>query len=152
MQAFLTSILLRLEHLKDYSSDDYFSIIETIHKLSLSTSTIRSSRLSISNLELNVSEVFSKKVLPFIENVINNVQARFEHATLDLLNCFMIFVIENMNYSKDYYEEELRIIQRHYASDTDEFIIYEWKTFRTDLLAKRKDGKLMTQREICMKL
>ena len=42
--------------------------------------------------------------------------------------------------------------QRHYASDIDGSIIYEWKTFRTYLLAKRKDGKPMTQREICMKL
>ena len=123
LQDFLTSILFRLEQLKDYSSDDYVTIIETIQKLSLTSSTIRSSRLSVSNLELNVKEVFCKKVLPFIENVINNIQARFDHTTLDLLNCFMIFDMENMNDSKDYGDEELRIIQRHYANDIDESII-----------------------------
>ncbi|CAF3934367.1 unnamed protein product, partial [Rotaria sp. Silwood1] len=152
LQDFLTSTLLRLEQLKDYNSDDYVAIIETIQKLSLNSSTIRISRSSISNLELNVSEVFSTKVLPFIENVINNIQSRFEHSTLNLLNCFMIFDMENLNDNKDYGDEEIRTIQQHYASDIDESIIYEWKTFRTYLLAKKNGGKLMTQREICIKL
>ncbi|CAF1226605.1 unnamed protein product [Rotaria sordida] len=152
LQDFLTSTLLRLEQLKDYTSDDYVAIIETIQKLSLTSSTIRISRSSISNLELNISEVFSTKVLPFIENVINNIQTRFEHSTLNLLNCFMIFDMENLNDNKDYGDEEIRAIQQHYASDIDESVIYEWKTFRTYLLAKRNGGKLMTQREICMKL
>ena len=57
----------------------------------------------------------------------------------------MIFDMENMSDSKDYGDEELRIIQPHYASDIDESIIYEWKTFRTYLLSKRKSSKLMTQ-------
>ena len=64
----------------------------------------------------------------------------------------MIFDKENMNDGKDYDNEELRIIQHHYASDIDESIIYEWKIFRLYLLAKREDGKLMAQREICMML
>ncbi|CAF1540891.1 unnamed protein product [Rotaria sordida] len=152
LQDFLTSTLLRLEQLKDYSSNDYVAIIETIQKLSLTSTTTRISRSSISNLELNVSEVFSTKVLPFIENVINNIQARFEHGTLNLLNCFMIFDMENLNDNKDYGDEEIRTIQHHYASDIDESIMYEWKTFRTYLLAKKNSGKLTTHREICMKL
>ena len=57
-----------------------------------------------------------------------------------------------MNDSKDYSDEELRIIQRHYTSDIDESIIYEWKTFLKYLLAKGNGGKPMTQLEICMKL
>ncbi|CAF1424761.1 unnamed protein product [Rotaria sordida] len=137
LQDFLTSTLLRLEQLKDYSSNDYVAIIETIQKLSLTSTTTRISRSSISNLELNVSEVFSTKVLPFIENVINNIQARVEHGTLNLLNCFMIFDMENLNDNKDYGDEEIRTIQHHYASDIDESIMYEWKTFRTYLLAKK---------------
>ncbi|CAF3883873.1 unnamed protein product, partial [Rotaria sordida] len=130
LQDFLTSTLLRLEQLKDYSSNDYVAIIETIQKLSLTSTTTRISRSSISNLELNVSEVFSTKVLPFIENVINNIQARVEHGTLNLLNCFMIFDMENLNDNKDYGDEEIRTIQHHYASDIDESIMYEWKTFQ----------------------
>ncbi len=31
-------------------------------------------------------------------------------------------------------------------------IIYEWKTFRTYLLTQKKAGKLMNQREVCVKL
>ncbi|CAF1383340.1 unnamed protein product [Rotaria magnacalcarata] len=30
--------------------------------------------------------------------------------------------------------------------------MYEWKTFRTYLLTQKQGGKLMTQREVCMKL
>ncbi|CAF4708205.1 unnamed protein product, partial [Rotaria socialis] len=144
--------MLRLEELKDFSSIDYINIIETIKKLSLVSSGIRNSRLSISNAQLTTDEVFKTKVLPFIENIINNVQARFEQSTLNLLNCFMIFDMQNMNNNKDYGDEEIRTIQQHYSSDFDESIMYEWKTFRTYLLTQKQGGKLMTQREVCMKL
>ncbi|CAF4552618.1 unnamed protein product, partial [Rotaria sp. Silwood2] len=140
LQDFVTSALLRLEQLKDYCSDDYIAIIKTIQKLSLTSSTNRISRSSITKdkWQLNVNEVFSTKVLPFIENVINNIQARFEHSTLNLLNCFTIFDMENLNDNKDYGDEEIRSIQQHYANDIDESIIHEWKTFRTYLLAKNQ--------------
>ncbi|CAM4982101.1 unnamed protein product [Rotaria socialis] len=152
LQDFISSTMLRLEELKDYSSIDYIYIIETIKKLSLMSSGIRNSRLSISNAQLTTDEVFKTKILPFIENIINNVQARFEQSTLNLLNCFMIFDMQNMNNNKDYGDEEIRTIQQHYSSDFDESIMYEWKTFRTYLLTQRQGGKLMTQREVCMKL
>ncbi|CAF3466629.1 unnamed protein product [Rotaria socialis] len=152
LQDFISSTMLRLEELKDYSSIDYIYIIETIKKLSLVSSGIRNSRLSISNAQLTTDEVFKTKILPFIENIINNVQARFEQSTLNLLNCFMIFDMQNMNNNKDYGDEEIRTIQQHYSSDFDESIMYEWKTFRTYLLTQRQAGKLMTQREVCMKL
>ncbi|CAM4885941.1 unnamed protein product [Rotaria socialis] len=152
LQDFISSTMLRLEELKDYSSIDYIYIIETIKKLSLVSSGIRNSRLSISNAQLTTDEVFKTKILPFIENIINNVQARFEQSTLNLLNCFMIFDMQNMNNNKDYGDEEIRTIQQHYSSDFDESIMYEWKTFRTYLLTQRQGGKLMTQREVCMKL
>ncbi|CAM2704460.1 unnamed protein product [Rotaria socialis] len=152
LQDFISSTMLRLEELKDFSSIDYINIIETIKKLSLVSSGIRNSRLSISNAQLTTDEVFKTKILPFIENIINNVQARFEQSTLNLLNCFMIFDMQNMNNNKDYGDEEIRTIQQHYSSDFDESIMYEWKTFRTYLLTQRQGGKLMTQREVCMKL
>ncbi|CAF4388677.1 unnamed protein product, partial [Rotaria magnacalcarata] len=152
LQDFISSTMLRLEELKDYSSIDYINIIETIKKLSLVSSGIRNSRLSISNAQLTTDEVFKTKILPFIENIINNVQARFEQSALNLLNCFMIFDMQNMNNNKDYGDEEIRTIQQHYSSDFDESIMYEWKTFRTYLLTQKQGGKLMTQREVCMKL
>ncbi|CAF3338289.1 unnamed protein product [Rotaria socialis] len=152
LQDFISSTMLRLEELKDFSSIDYVNILETIQKLSLVSSTIRNSRSSISNVQLNTDEVFKSKILPFIENIINNIQARFEPSNLDLLNCFMIFDMENMNDNKDYGDKEIHTIQQHYSNDFDESIIYEWRTFRTYLLTKKKGGKLMTQREVCTKL
>ncbi|CAF1346512.1 unnamed protein product [Rotaria sp. Silwood1] len=152
LQDFISSTMLRLEQLKDYNSIDYVNIIETIQKLSLTSLTIRNSRSSTSNVRLNTDEVFKTKILPFIENIINNIQARFEQSTLDRLNCFMIFDMENMNNNKDYGDKEIHTIRQHYSSDFDESVIYEWKTFRTYLLTQKKSGKFMTQREVCMKL
>ncbi len=85
-------------------------------------------------MQLNTGEFFKTKILPFIGNIVNTIQTRFEQSTLDLLNCFMIFDMENINDNKDYGDEEIRTIQQHYSSDFDESIIYEWKTFRTYLL------------------
>ncbi|CAF5087763.1 unnamed protein product, partial [Rotaria sp. Silwood1] len=82
LQDFISSTMLRLEQLKDYNSIDYVNIIETIQKLSLTSLTIRNSRSSTSNVRLNTDEVFKTKILPFIENIINNIQARFEQSTL----------------------------------------------------------------------
>ncbi|CAF4952202.1 unnamed protein product, partial [Rotaria socialis] len=50
LQDFISSTMLRLEELKDFSSIDYVNILETIQKLSLVSSTIRNSRSSISNV------------------------------------------------------------------------------------------------------
>jgi hypothetical protein len=152
LEDFISSTMLRLEQLKDYSSTDYVNIIETIQKLSLTSSTFRNSRSSTSNVQLNTDEVFQTKILPFIENIINNIRARFEQSTLDLINCFMIFDVENINDNKDYGDKEIHTIQQHYSTDFDESIIHEWKTFRTYLLTQKKGGKLMTQREVCVKL
>lgn len=152
LQDFISSTMFRLEQLKDYSSIDYVNILETIQKLSLTSLTIRNSRSSTSNAHLNTSEVFQTKILPFIENITINIQARFDQSNLDLLNCFMVFDMENMNDSKDYGDKEINTIQQHYSSDFDESIIYEWKTFRTYLLTQKIGGKLMTQREVCLKL
>jgi len=80
LQDFISSTMLRLEQLKDYSSIDYVNIIETIRKLSLTSSTIRNSRSSISNIQLNTDEVFNTKILPSIENIIYNIQARLSKA------------------------------------------------------------------------
>ncbi len=150
LEDFISSTMLRLEQLKDYSSTDYVN--ETIQKLSLTSSTFRNSRSSTSNVQLNTDEVFQTKILPFIENIINNIRARFEQSTLDLINCFMIFDVENINDNKDYGDKEIHTIQQHYSTDFDESIIHEWKTFRTYLLTQKKGGKLMTQREVCVRL
>jgi len=64
----------------------------------------------------------------------------------------MIFDMKNINDNKDYGDKEIYTIQQHHSSDFDESIIYEWKTFRTYLLAQKQAGKLMTQREVCTKL
>jgi hypothetical protein len=64
----------------------------------------------------------------------------------------MIFDVENINDNKDYGDKEIHTIQQHYSTDFDESIIHEWKTFRTYLLTQKKGGKLMTQREVCVKL
>ena len=77
LQDFVSPIMLRLEQLKDFHSIDYFNITETIQKLSFTSSTL--------NAQFNTDCVFQTKVLPFIENIINNIQARFELHTLDLL-------------------------------------------------------------------
>ncbi|CAF1930026.1 unnamed protein product [Rotaria magnacalcarata] len=121
LQYVISSTILRFEELKDYSSIDYVNILETIQKLLLVSSTIRNSSSSISNVQLNI--------------------ARFEQSTLKLLNYFMIFDMENINDNKDYGDKEMYTIQQHYSSDFDKSIIYEWRTFHTYLLDKKKGGQ-----------
>ena len=100
----------------------------------------------------SLDKYFHTIILPFIENIINNIEARFEQSTLDLLKCFMIFDMKNLTDNKDYGEKEIHAIQQHYSNDFDDSIIHEWKTFRAYLLTQRKGGKIMTQREVCVKL
>ena len=64
----------------------------------------------------------------------------------------MIFNMKNLNDDKDYGDREIHAIQQHYSSDFDESIIHEWKTFRAYLLTQKRGNKLMTQREVCVKL
>ena len=63
-----------------------------------------------------------------------------------------LFDMEHLNDSKDYGDKEIYEIKKHYSSDFDESIIYEWKTFRTYLLTQKKTGKLLSQREVCVML
>ncbi|CAF1228393.1 unnamed protein product [Rotaria magnacalcarata] len=49
--------------------------------------------------------------------------------------------MENINDNKDYGDKEMYTIQQHYSSDFDKSIIYEWRTFHTYLLDKKKGGQ-----------
>ena len=138
LQDFISSTMLRLEELKDYNASDYNVIIETIKNLSLTSSSFRNTRSTTSNNQLTFPETFQTTILPFIEVIINNIQARFEQKTLDLLNCFMIFNMDNINNNKDYGDKEIYMIKQHYSNDFDESIIYEWKTFRNYLFNSKK--------------
>ncbi|UJR22121.1 hypothetical protein I4U23_025185 [Adineta vaga] len=60
--------------------------------------------------------------------------------------------MKHLNGSNDYGDEEIHEIKTHYSSDFNESVIYEWKTFRTYLLTQKKTGKLISQREVCVKL
>lgn len=152
LQDFISSTMLRLDQLKDYHSTEYIDIIQTIQTLSLTPSTFRNSRSSTSNEQLTFGEIFRKNILPFLDNIINNIKARFDKNTLDLLNCFKIFDMKNITDDKDYGEKELHSIMEHYSIDFNQSIIHEWKTFRTYLLTQKHSGKIITQREVCTKL
>lgn len=152
LEDFVSSTMLRLEQLKDFDSSDYTDIIRTIRTLSLTSSTLRILRSTTSNHELTFEKIFERIILPFLDNIINNIKARFEKDTLALLKCFKIFDVKNINDDKDYGEKELHSIKEHYSGDFNESIVYEWKTFRTYLLTQKKSGNIMTQREVCTKL
>ncbi|CAF1313132.1 unnamed protein product [Adineta ricciae] len=121
LQNFISSTLLRLKELKDNSSTNYVSIIETSEKPSSTSSTTRNSRLSIINTDLNISDIFKLKILPFIDNV----KARFNQETFDLLHCFMIFYMQCLNDNTDYGDKEIHSIKKHHLNDFGESIIYE---------------------------
>lgn len=152
LQNYTSSTLLRLEELKDYSTSDYTNIIKKIESLSVTQSLSRESRSSASNVPINYRQVFEEKILPFIEKVIDNIRARFQEDTLNLLDCFSIFEMENVNGRDDYGEEELASILTHYSHDFDESITYEWKTFRKYLLKRKQNGQVITQRQLCINL
>ncbi|CAF4450567.1 unnamed protein product [Rotaria magnacalcarata] len=48
--------------------------------------------------------------------------------------------ISNVQLNIDYGDKEMYTIQQHYSSDFDKSIIYEWRTFHTYLLDKKKGG------------
>ncbi|CAF4105091.1 unnamed protein product [Rotaria sordida] len=150
LQIFTSATLLRLEELKDFSASDYENIIKTIQTLPLVSPLTRMTRLTVSNDQIDFRQVFDTKIVPFIDTIIENIQARFEPRTLALLDSFSIFDIQNVTDEPDYGDKQIAALQHHYQNDFDQSLFDEWKIFRKYLLVLKSKDQSITQRDMCI--
>ena len=85
--------LLRLEELKDVNIFEYKEIFEAIEKMktALPMNHHRATRSTKRTNEISLEELFSEKMVKFIDQIIANITARFESNVLKFLNCFRVF-------------------------------------------------------------
>ncbi|CAF4775515.1 unnamed protein product, partial [Rotaria socialis] len=115
--------LLRLEELK-----------ETLTLSSTNLNRDRITRATSRTNEISLEEIFNDKIVKFIDEVISNIEARFESNALKFLNCFRIFDVSEATNEQEY--------------------VTEWKVFRKYLFVQKQQQKsaILTQRQQCINL